>query len=103
MFLIPEFSVHNHPKNLDVALQLNTLAFNDKGLRVSLIRFAGKVDNCRLICFKGRPAPPLPVERLINDCFDALAGAPRRWTCNLGCEVVNEGYRSAVAIGPPLY
>ena len=61
MFLVPELGVHDHPKDFDVALGLNSLAFDDKGLRVRLVRFTGKVDDGRLVCFKCRSASPFPV------------------------------------------
>ncbi len=88
--------------DLDVTLRLNPLAF-DEGFRVSLVRLAGKVDDGRLFCFKRRSASLLPVQSIIDDSFNALAGAPRRRTRDLGCEVIDEGYRTAVAVGPSLY
>ena len=61
MFLVPELGVYNYPKDLDVIFRLNSLALDSKGLRISLVGLAGKVDDGCLFCFKCRSASPLPV------------------------------------------
>jgi hypothetical protein len=52
--------------------------------------------------FKCRSASPLLVQDIVNDRVDTLAGTLRCWTCDPSCKVIDKGYRTTIAVGPPL-
>jgi hypothetical protein len=60
------------------------------------------VYDCRLLRLERRTASPLLIQGFVDDGFDTFAVAFRRGPYDLGREVVNECYRPAVAVDPPL-
>ena len=59
--------------------------------------------NCRFLYIKRRAAPCLPIEGVPNNGFDTFSIALRYRSCNLRCEVVDKGYRTAIAVDSSLY
>lgn len=79
------------------------LSFDGERLWVRLVRLVGEMNNCRLLCFKCRTTSSFPVKSLVDNCFDTRLVTLRRQACDLGCEIINKGYCSSVAVNPPLY
>jgi len=61
------------------------------------------VCNCRLLYVDCRAAPCLPIRGVPDDGFESFPVAPRSTSCDPRCEVVYDGYRTAMAVDASLY
>jgi hypothetical protein len=70
---------------------------------VRFVSLGSKVYDGCFVCLKSRSAPFLPVECVIDNCFDTFPITLRRWSRHPRCKIVHERDCSALAVDLSLY
>jgi hypothetical protein len=102
MLSIFKFRVHNHAKNFNALLWLNSLSFDSKRLIICFVRFASKIDDGCLFQFESCIASLFPFCGATNNYLYTFSVALCYRPCDPGCKVVYESYSTSIRIDPTL-